>query len=71
VKFTISAALVQQLNKARVALILDEILKKLVKYDLLILDDMGYVKKSDSGSQVLFELIVHRYKRNSVLITTN
>jgi DNA replication protein DnaC len=71
VKFTSSTALVQQLQKAREALILDEALKKLDKYELLILDDIGYVKKSDSESQVLFELIGHRYERNSVLITTN
>lgn len=71
VKFTNSTALVQQLQKAREALNLNETLKKLDKYELLILDDIGYVKKSDSESQVLFELIAHRYERNSLLITTN
>ncbi len=60
VKFTSSTALVQQLQKAREALALDEALNKLDKYELLILDDIGYVKKSDSESQVLFELIAHR-----------
>lgn len=71
VKFTSSTALVQELQKAREALSLDDALKKLDKYELLILDDIGYVKKSDSESQVLFELIAHRYERNSLLITTN
>ncbi|MCF6345023.1 MAG: IS21-like element helper ATPase IstB [Thiomicrorhabdus sp.] len=71
VKFTSSTALVQHLQKAREALALDEALNKLDKYELLILDDIGYVKKSDSESQVLFELIAHRYERNSLLITTN
>jgi len=71
VKFTSSTALVQQLQKAREALGLEDALKKLDKYELLILDDIGYVKKSDSESQVLFELIAHRYERNSLLITTN
>ena len=71
VKFTSSTALVQQLQKAREALGLEDALKKLDKYDLLILDDIGYVKKSDSESQVLFELIAHRYERSSLLITTN
>jgi len=71
VKFTSSTALVQQLQKAREALSLEEALKKLDKYELLILDDIGYVKKSDRESQVLFELIAHRYERNSLLITTN
>jgi DNA replication protein DnaC len=71
VKFTSSTALVQQLQKAREDLCLADALKKLDKYELLILDDIGYVKKSDSESQVLFELIAHRYERNSLLITTN
>jgi len=71
VKFTSSTALVQQLQKAREGLGLEDALKKLDKYELLILDDIGYVKKSDRESQVLFELIAHRYERSSLLITTN
>lgn len=71
VKFASSTALVQQLQKARENLGLEDALKKLDKYELLILDDIGYVKKSDSESQVLFELIAHRYERSSLLITTN
>ena len=70
-KFTSSTALVQQLQKAREGLGLEDALKKLDKYELLILDDIGYVKKSDRESQVLFELIAHRYERSSLLITTN
>jgi DNA replication protein DnaC len=71
VKFTSSTALVQQLQKSIEELGLEEELKKLDKYELLILDDIGYVKKSDSESEVLFELIAHRYERGSLLITTN
>ncbi|WP_269764050.1 IS21-like element helper ATPase IstB [Shewanella benthica] len=71
VKFTTGTAMVQHLQKAREGLGLEDALKKLDKYELLILDDIGYVKKSDSESQVLFELIAHRYERNSLVITTN
>ena len=71
VKFTTGTALVQELQKAREALGLEDALKKLDKYELLILDDIGYVKKSDSESQVLFELIAHRYEHGSIIITTN
>jgi DNA replication protein DnaC len=52
VKFTSSTALVKQLQKTREELGLEDALKKLDKYELLILDDIGYVKKSDSESQV-------------------
>jgi DNA replication protein DnaC len=71
VKFASATALVQLLQRARDELGLEAALKKLDKYELLILDDIGYVKKSDSESQVLFELIAHRYERCSLLITTN
>ena len=71
VKFTTSTAMVQHLQKAREVLGLEGALKKLDKYELLILDDIGYVKKNNSESQVLFELIAHRYERNSLIITTN
>lgn len=38
---------------------------------MLILDDLGYVKKSEAETSVLFELIAHRYERKSLLITAN
>jgi len=71
VKFISSTSLVQQLQQAKEALSLEQALKKLDKYELLILDDIGYVKKSTSESQVLFELIAHRYERASLIITSN
>lgn len=71
VKFSTSTAIVQELQRAKETLGLTEALRKLDKYELLILDDIGYVKKTDSESQVLFELIAHRYERGSLLITSN
>jgi len=41
------------------------------KYELIIIDDIGYVKKSEAESSVLFELIAHRYESRSLLITSN
>ena len=71
VKFSTSTAIVQELQRAKATLGLNDALRKLDKYELLILDDIGYVKKNDSESQVLFELIAHRYERGSMLITSN
>jgi len=48
VKSTSSTALVQQRQKAREEFGLEDALKKLDKYELLILDDIGYVKKGSS-----------------------
>lgn len=71
VKFSTSTAIVQELQRSKETLSLNDALRKLDKYELLILDDIGYVKKNDSESQVLFELIAHRYERGSLLITSN
>jgi len=46
-------------------------LDKLDRYDLLILDDIGYIKKEEAETHVLFELIAHRYESKSLLVTAN
>jgi DNA replication protein DnaC len=46
-------------------------LKKLDKYELLIIDDIAYVQKSREEMEVLFTLLAHRYERGSVMITSN
>jgi DNA replication protein DnaC len=71
VKFVSATALVQQLQLAKLQLELQTLLSKLDRYDLLIVDDLGYVKKSDVETSVLFELIAHRYERRSILMTAN
>ena len=38
---------------------------------MIIVDDIGYVKKTDAETQVLFEFIAHRYESGSLVITAN
>lgn len=71
VKFTTATALVQLLQQAKDSLHLQSALLKLDKYDLLIVDDIGYVKKTETETSVLFELIAHRYELKSLLLTYN
>jgi DNA replication protein DnaC len=71
VKFVCATALVQQLQLAKLQLELQSLLSKLDRYDLLIVDDLGYVKKSELETSVLFELIAHRYERKSIMLTAN
>ena len=66
-----TTALVQHLQIARQRLCLQEALQKLDRYHVLILDDIGYVKKTDQETQVLFELIAHRYETASLMVTSN
>jgi DNA replication protein DnaC len=71
VKFSPATLLVQHLQKAREELGLVEALTRLDKFAVLILDDIGYVKRSERETQVLFELIAHRYETGSMIITSN
>ncbi len=71
VKFIGATILVQQLQQAKAELSLPSLLAKLDRYELLILDDIGYVKRSEAETSVLFELIAHRYEIKSLLITCN
>lgn len=63
--------LVQDLLAAKRDLALPRALRKLDAYDLLILDDIGYVQQSVDEIEVLFTLMAERYERRSLLITSN
>jgi DNA replication protein DnaC len=69
--FTPTTTLVQKLQQARQAYRLPEAIAKLARIPLLILDDIGYVKKDDAETSVLFELIADRYESTSLIITAN
>jgi len=69
--FSSTTMLVQTLQQAKAELKLKQALERLDRFDLLILDDIGYVKKSEQETSVLFELIAHRYECSSLLITAN
>jgi DNA replication protein DnaC len=71
VLFMRTSELVQRLQSARQSLQLPQTLAKLDRFDLLILDDISYVRKDQAETSVLFELIAERYERRSVLITAN
>jgi DNA replication protein DnaC len=71
VLFTRCSDLVQRLQAARRDLRLPQELAKLDRFDLLILDDLSYVRRDQAETSVLFELISERYERKSLAITAN
>jgi DNA replication protein DnaC len=71
VLFTRTGDLVQRLQTARQGLRLPQELAKLDRFDLLILDDLSYVRRDQAETSVLFELIAERYERKSLAITAN
>ena len=64
-KYITAANLVQQLQTAKQQLVLISAMTKWDKYRLIILDDIGYVKKTEAETSVLFEFIAHRYESGS------
>ena len=71
VLFTRTTDLVQRLQTAHRELKLENMLDRLNRYDLLILDDLSYARKDQAETSVLFELISVRYECRSTLITAN
>jgi len=71
VYFATCDLMVQELLRAKQELVLDKLLKKLGRFDVLMIDDFGYVKQNREEMEVLFTLLAHRYERGSVLLTSN
>ena len=67
--FSHTTDLVQHLQAARRDLELPAALAKLDRFQCLILDDLGYVRKDQAETSVLFELISQAYERRSLIIT--
>jgi hypothetical protein len=71
VLFTKCNALVQTLLLAKRDLTLKTVLRRLANWDVLIIDDLGYVQQSREEMEVLFTLLAERYELGSVMVTSN
>ena len=71
VYFTPTFKLVQQLLAAKKELRLEAALKKLDRFEAIILDDLGYVQQAREEMEVLFTFLAERYERRSVLVSSN
>ena len=63
--------LVNQLEQEKAAGRSGRLSEKLLRYDLIVIDELGYLPFSQSGGQLLFHLISKLYENTSLLITTN
>lgn len=63
--------LVQDLLAAKQELCLGKALKRLRRYEAVIIDDIGYVQQDRAEMEVLFALLADRYENRSVMITSN
>ena len=71
VLFSKCSLLVQELLIAKRDLKLSRCLKRFAGFEVLVIDDLGYVQQSREEMEVLFTLLAERYERGSVLITSN
>lgn len=71
VLFTPTYKLVQQLLVAKRDLTLQKELRRLDAFDVVILDDIGYVQQDRDEMEVLFTFLSERNERRSVMITSN
>ncbi|HSC28821.1 MAG TPA: IS21-like element helper ATPase IstB [Vicinamibacterales bacterium] len=71
VLFTPAYAVVQELLSAKRDLDLPRTLRKLDLFEVILLDDLGYVQQSPDEAEVLFTLLAERYERRSVMVTSN
>lgn len=71
VLYTPAYKLVQRLLVAKRELELERALKRLDRFELVILDDIGYVQQDREEMEVLFTFLAERYERRSIMITSN
>jgi len=70
-KFFTAAELVVRLSEAHKEGMLDKLLKSVLKTELLIIDEWGYVPVDHQGAQLLFRVIADSYEQRSLILTTN
>lgn len=63
--------LITQLNKAHFENKLESRIKHFCRYELLIIDEIGYLPVDKQGANLFFQLIAKRYEKHSTIITTN
>lgn len=70
-RFITCYGLVNELLEAQEERDLQRLLQRYSRYDLLILDELGYIPFSKEGGELLFQVLAERHERGSVMLTTN
>ena len=50
---------------------MQRLLARYARFDLLVLDELGYIPFSKEGAELLFQVLAERHEKGSVIITTN
>ena len=71
VRFTTAAGLVNELVEAKQQLQLRRALARWARYDLIAIDEVGYVPLAEVGAELLFQVIAERAEQAALILTTN
>lgn len=71
VRFSTAANLVNELVEAKQQLQLRRVLARWERYDLIAIDEVGYVPLAEVGAEFLFQVIAERAEKTAVILTTN
>ncbi len=71
VRFYNAAALVNDMIQAQDEHRLPRFLARALKHHLIIIDELGFIPFSSSGSHLVFQLLSSAYERVSVMVTSN
>ena len=71
VRFTTAAGLVNELVEAKHQLQLRRVMARWSRYELIAIDEVGYVPLADLGAEFLFQVIAERAEKAAVIMTTN
>jgi DNA replication protein DnaC len=70
-KFYTACGLVNALEEAKVNHTLSKFMQTLEKFQLLIIDELGFIPFSENGARLLFDVFASRYERGSIAVSTN
>jgi len=71
VRFTTAAELVTEMIEAQSQLQLTRLRSRWMRYDLVVLDELGYVVMPDAAAELLFQVIAGRAEQAAIIVTTN
>lgn len=69
--FTSAIGIINDLQEAQKHASLQRALKKYLRPELLVIDEVGYLPIDQKGADLLFQVISQRYERGSIVLTTN
>lgn len=71
VKFYTACRLANELEEAKINHTLNKLMQELLKPELLIIDELGFIPFSENGARLLFDVFASRYERGSIAVSTN